>query len=147
MKEVFISVVSLHAYGTDEEDRVEFSTDGVYQFDGEVGRLDYFETEVTGMQGTRTCVFIYPDKVIVDRQGTVTSRMEFSDGSRNSFIYNTPYGDATLSIKTRRITRDLHADGGRLELEYVIDVEHAVVARNKFIVEIKEQKLGEFING
>ena len=96
------------------------------------------ETEVTGLEGTRTSVIVMPDQVVVDRDGFVTSRMVFKEGLKNSFLFNTPYGQATMGIDTRRISRDMHEHGGRVEIDFVVDMEHAFAARNRFQISVKE---------
>ena len=141
MKDVLISINSIHSYDQDDEDSLEFTTDGYYYYDGENGCLSYMETEVTGMEGTRTSVIVMPDQVVVDRDGTVTSRMIFREGVKDSFQYATPFGAATMGIDTRRIRHHMDDNGGKLEIDYVVDMEHAVVTRNKF--EITVQQIGE----
>ncbi len=130
----------------EDEDYLDFSTDGLYTYDGEVGCLSYLETEVTGMEGTRTSVIVMPDQVVVDRDGLITSRMIFKEKEKSSFLYNTPYGTATMNINTRRISHSLDEHGGEVEIDYVVDMEHAVITRNKFQLKITEQKqMGENI--
>lgn len=139
MKDVTISIFSRNSAGEDE-DSIDFVTDGLYTFDGGVACLTYLETEVTGMEGTRTSVMVFPDKVVVDRDGTVTSRMIFQEGSKNSFLYDTPVGSATMHMDTRRILFRFNEHGGELEIDYVLDLEHAFVTRNIFRIEVKELK-------
>ena len=69
IKDVVITISSLIDYGMDEEDSIDFSTDGVYKLEDGVAHIAYLETEVTGLQGTRTSVKILPDCVSVDRRG------------------------------------------------------------------------------
>lgn len=139
MKDVTISIFSRNSAGEDE-DSIDFVTDGLYTFDGGVACLTYLETEVTGMAGTRTSVMVFPNKVVVDRDGTVTSRMIFQEGSKNSFLYDTPVGSATMHMDTRRILFRFNEHGGELEIDYVLDLEHAFVTRNIFRIEVKELK-------
>lgn len=140
MEDVVISIRSEQYGSADEADSVDFVTDGLYMYDDGVGCLSYMESEVTGLEGTRTSVMVMPDKVVVDRDGIITSRMVFQEGRKNAFQYNTPYGMATLSMNTRRIFKDFNADGGQLKIDYVIDVEHAVVSRNLFKLTVSKQK-------
>ena len=140
IKDVVITIRSLIDYGMDEEDRIDFSTDGVYKLDDGVAHIAYLETEVTGLQGTRTSVKILPDCVIVDRRGGLTSRMEFREGQKNSFLYETPVGMATMNMNTRSVRHRFDPAGGKLEIDYVLDMEHTVVSRNKFQLTVREQK-------
>ena len=139
MKDVTISIFSRNSAGEDE-DSIDFITEGLYSFDGDVACLTYLETEVTGMEGTRTSVMVFSDKVVVDRDGTVTSRMIFQEGVKNAFLYDTPVGSATMHMDTRRILFRFNEHGGELEIDYVLDLEHAFVTRNLFRIEVKELK-------
>ncbi|MEA5151260.1 MAG: DUF1934 domain-containing protein [Oscillospiraceae bacterium] len=145
MKDVIISINSIHSYGRDEEDKLEFTTDGYYFYEDGTGCLSYMESEVTGMEGTRTSVIVSPQQVVVDRDGMITSRMIFQEGEKNSLLYNTPYGTATMGIDTRKIEQRFDEDGGELEIDYVVDMEHAVVTRNIFQISVKQ--MGEQCNG
>ena len=146
MRDVVIDIRTVHAVDMEDEDYLDFTTDGLYTYDGEVGCLSYLETEVTGMEGTRTSVIVMPDQVVVDRDGLITSRMIFKEKEKSSFLYNTPYGTATMNISTRRISHKLDEHGGEVEIDYVVDMEHAVITRNKFQLKITEQKqMGENI--
>ena len=135
-----ITLHSVHGYDTEQEDCLEFTTDGLYTFDGDTGCMSYMESEVTGMEGTRTSIMVLPDKVVLDRDGMITSRMVFQPGQKNSVLYDTPYGTATLSILTRSINQSFNKDGGKVEIDYVLDVEHAVATRNRFQLSVKKQK-------
>ena len=138
MKDVVISIRSRNQAGEDE-DTLDFVTDGLYSFDGEVACLTYLESEVTGMEGTRTSVMVMSDKVVVDRDGTITSRMVFQEGKKNAFLYDTPVGSATMHMNTRRILFRFNESGGELEIDYVLDLEHTFVTRNLFQIEVREQ--------
>jgi len=138
MKDVIISINSLFSFEEGEEQQREFTTDGYYFYEDEVGCLSYEETEVTGLEGTRTSLFVMPDQVVVDREGTVTSRMVFKEGLKSAFQYATPFGNATMGINTRRITRNMDGNGGSVEIDYVVDMEHMVASRNKFEITVTE---------
>mgnify|MGYP004715042631 FL=1 len=138
MKAVVICLHSTQNTGTDEEDTIDFSTDGMYTYDGENACITYLESEVTGLTGTRTSVIVMPDRVSVQRDGFITSRMFFMEGEKTSFLYDTPAGSATLSVRARSIKKDFNESGGTLELDYVLDLEHAVVSRNKVRLDIRQ---------
>lgn len=146
MKDVVISMHSVHGYDTDDKDVIDFCTDGHFFKDGDVSCFSYLETEVTGMEGTRTSVIVRPDEVVIDRDGMISSRMIFREGEKNSFLYSTPYGTATLGINTRKIKHSFNENGGSMEVDYVMDMEHELVSRNKIFLKIEEQK-GVYYNG
>ena len=138
MKDVVISINSSFSFDEGEEQVMEFTTDGHYFYEDEVGCLSYEESEVTGLEGTRTSLFVMPDQVVVDREGTVTSRMIFKEGLKSAFQYATPFGNATMGINTRRITQNMGDHGGSVQIDYVVDMEHVVASRNKFQITVKE---------
>ena len=139
MKDVVISIHSLTGLG-EEEDSLDFVTDGLYSYVDGVASLSYLESEVTGLEGTRTSVMVSPDKVVVDRDGLVMSRMVFSPGQRSAFQYDTPIGTATMQMDTHSITQRFDERGGDMEIDYVLGLEHAVISRNRFRLNVREQR-------
>lgn len=137
LKDVIINLHSVHSYDTKNADTLDFSTDGFFKIDNGVACITYMESEITGLKGTRTSVFIMPDSVVVDRDGTLTSRMIFKEGEKSSFLYSTPYGQATMGIRTRSISSNIGEEGGNVEIDFVVDVNHAVATRNKLSIEVK----------
>ena len=138
MKDVVISINSTFSLEEGEEQSMEFTTDGYYFYEDQVGCLSYEESEVTGLEGTRTSLFVMPDQVVVDREGTVTSRMVFKEGLKSAFQYATPFGSANMGINTRRIAQNMGESGGSVEIDYVMDMEHVVASRNKFQITVTE---------
>ena len=138
MKEVVISIRSIYDYGSDREDGLEFTTDGHYSFEDRVGCISYYESEVTGLMGTKTKVCFKPDEVVVDRKGSITSTMVFKKGNKSSFLYNTPYGTATMGIDTRKIKHNFNEHGGSMEIDYVIDMSHVTATKNRFLIDVRE---------
>lgn len=138
-KDVIIELHSVHAYDRDDSESFDFSTDGTYSFEDGVGRLSYWESEVTGLPGTRTRVEISPQEIVVDRSGTVSSRMEFREGVKNTFQYHTPFGMADVRMDTHKLRSSFDEHGGVAELDYVLDLEHTVAVRNKFHLKVTEQ--------
>lgn len=138
MKDVLININSTHAYPQGEDDSLEFTTDGYYFFEDDVACLSYMESEVTGLEGTRTSIMAYPDRVVLDRDGLVTSRMIFCQGEKSSFMYSTPYGAVAMGISTGSIRREMDENGGGLFIDYSVDVENSVIARNSFHITVEE---------
>lgn len=138
MKEVVISIKSIQDYDNEERQSFEFTTDGLYSFENGIGHLSYYESEVSGLPGTRTTVSISPDEIVLNREGFLTSCMVFREGKKNSMLYDTPYGTAKLGIDTRRIRQSFDEKGGNMELNYILDLEHAVVGKNRLEVNVKE---------
>lgn len=147
IKYAVIFVHSAHGYDRDDGDVTEFTTDGMYTYDDGTACITYLESEVTGMEGTRTSIIVMKDKVIVDRDGSITSRMVIQEGKKNLFQYETPFGNAVLGVEARQIQYDLDENGGTMTLDFVVDMEHAAVSRSKFDVTVKLLENGGSENG
>lgn len=101
--------------------------------------LTYPESELTGMAGTLTTITFTPSSAVLKRTGTVTSRMVFAPGARNTFLYQTPYGTSTVGLETQRYRSTLGERGGVLDLLYVVDFDHACANRNQLKITVREQ--------
>ncbi len=123
---------------TEDASTLDFVTEGFYTYEDDVGCFTYEESEVTGLPGTRTSVFVFPDQVVVDRDGSLTSRMIFKEGEKTAFLYNTPYGNATMGIDTKLIRHSFDKRGGKAEIEYVINLDHALFSRNRFTINVEQ---------
>ena len=43
-----------------------------------------------------------------------------------------------MGINTRRIRQNMGLNGGKVEIDYVVDMEHMVASRNKFEITVTE---------
>ena len=141
MKKVMISIKGTQHYANNEDDSIELITDGEYAYGpGGEGLLTYQESELTGLEGTRTSFLIRPDVVTMERMGTINSRMVFEEGRKHHFLYDTPYGAATMGVNTQRIAMALGEHGGEMEIDYMLDFEHTVIGHNRFLINIREAR-------
>lgn len=142
MKDVIISISGTQNFAQDPTDTVELVTDGKYRFRDGRGELTYMESDLTGMKGTKTSFSFTPDEIVLTREGTLTSRMVFREGRKNTFLYDTPVGSTTMGLDTHHIRNNMGPGGGEMEIDYVVDFDHAMVGRNKFRINVKEQGAG-----
>ena len=139
LKDVIISITGVQNFPQGSDDTVELVTEGKYCYRDGKGELSYMESELTGMQGTRTSFTFTPTEVVLSREGTLTSKMVFREGTKNTFLYDTPFGSATMGLDTHKIHSTMGPRGGDMEIDYVVDFDHAVVGRNKFRRNVREQ--------
>lgn len=139
MKDVLISIRGMqNLRDSDGGDTVELLTDGQYGFADGHGKLVYMESELTGLDGTQTTFFVDPTGVVLEREGTLNSRMVFEQGKRHMFLYDTPYGTATMDVNTERVVARLDEHGGDLEIKYRIGFENTPVGENRFHIHVQE---------
>ncbi len=136
-KDVIISIKGSQT-SEDDNDYYEFVTDGTYRFDDSVCEFTYMESELTGLEGTKTTFRIDDKQVRLTREGSVNSQMIFESGKKHYFLYETPYGAATLGIRTHKIKSGLNEHGGDIELSYAVDVDSVMLGKNDFKINIRE---------
>lgn len=141
MKDVVISIVGTQTLEeSDKPDVVELVTDGKYSHSPEQTIFSYQESELTGLEGTRTWFTISPRDVTMSREGRMSTRMVFEEGKKHMFLYETPFGAATMGVNTHKVTHQMGEHGGEMEIDYVVDFDHTVVGRNNFKISVKEVK-------
>lgn len=142
MKKVIIKITGSQTDDVSQspEEVAEFTTEGQYACADGSGSFSYLESELTGMAGTRTTIVFTPEDAVLTREGAVNSRMYFVRGQKNTFLYDTPYGTATVGLETQRYRSTLAERGGELEIGYVVDFDHAFVGQNQLKIQITEQK-------
>lgn len=134
-----ISIKGLQTY-EDDEDNTDISllTEGVLEFLDGVYFIDYEESELTGLEGTSTCIEIGPNYVSLQRSGTVNTNMLFMKDRKTSSYYNTPYGDMQIDIFTDNLKIDLTPKGGKINVDYFIDINNMSTGKNNFEIEIRK---------
>ena len=137
-KQIILFVRGEQTYDGVAPEVTELATEGVMTLDGDAISLAYEETELTGMEGTTTRFTLQGDRVVLERTGTIQSRMEFKQGERSSSLYETPWGTMVVDIATTKLAHRLNERGGVLEIVFTIAVNHQVTGENRFKIRVKE---------
>ena len=118
MKDVIISVTGVQQ-GVNGPDAMELITAGQYGQDEKETLLTWQESELTGMEGTKTSLRVQPRGVVLSREGALNTCMEFEEG---------------------RIVNRLGAHGGEIEIDYSVDMDDTIVGRNRFFIRVQEPR-------
>ena len=137
-KDVVISIKGIQKYEDAEPDTIELVTEGRLTRDGSGYTLTYQESELTGLEGTLTTIQVEGEQVTLMRVGEFNAQMVFQEGRRHLSMYNTPYGAMAIGVNTRHLMADLNDHGGDIEIDYAIEVDHAIAGRNVFQIKVKE---------
>ena len=140
MRDAIISIQGLQRDPAGQTDRIELVTQGEYGFEDGNIRFTYPESDLTGMEGTFTTFTVSPLGVVMSREGNMTSQMVFQPGRKHYFLYETPFGSATMGVETRRLVHSLGEHGGDIEIDYDIDIEHTPLGHNVFKINVKENE-------
>ena len=101
--------------------------------------LIYAESELTGMQGSMTAIGFdraNPDLVSMMRTGPVRTAMTFEEGKRHICLYNTPFSEFEVCVRTIKVNNRL-LEENKLELDYLIEIHGAQAEHCKMTVTVR----------
>ena len=101
---------------------LELVTDGSYCYEPGFALLSYVESEMT---------------VTLRRSGKVNAEMVFDRRQAHESLYDVGFGAMMISVVTEDMTVLLNEHGGVLDLDYRVEVEHALCSRNRYHIEIQ----------
>ncbi len=139
--------VLLTIKGTQFEDGVdeyiEFVTEGRLYKNVDGYRLEYDESELTGIEGVTTQLILEDGSVTLLRHGPIDTHMVFSKNSVFESNLTTPFGAIKMSILALRVDSELKEQSGSLSLEYELSMGELSTI-NKLDLSFKS--VGECIN-
>lgn len=136
-KKVLISVKTVQ-FIDGQPESVELITQGEYHKEGNEYFAEYDESEISGMEGTKTIMKINEDTLRIVRSGTTTSDLMFKKGYDHLSLYNTPFGTLEVMIKPRKVDIDVNEDGGNVKLEYKMEAFGLDTIENALELNIKQ---------
>ena len=107
----------------DKDEVIEVVTPGKFHLGESEFKAVYEELEISGMDGTTTTLFIKDDVLVLEREGSTSTRMECKKGEDVISLYNTPYGMMNINISTKELDIDMDEDGGVIYTKYVLGLE------------------------
>lgn len=118
------AVISIRSFSDlDKDEVIEVVTPGKFHLGESEFKAVYEESEISGMDGTTTTLVIKDDALILEREGSTTTRMEFKKGEEVVSLYNTPYGMMNINISTKELDIDMDDDGGVIYTKYILGLE------------------------
>lgn len=122
-----------------DPNETQLMTDGTMELTEAGMRLTYEETELTGMEGTTTTFEVKEKQVILTRSGTVNSQMVFEEGKQHTSLYETPFGELPVDIRTSSLQHNLSERGGVMDIRYSIAVANTATGQNCFKIQVKRK--------
>lgn len=115
-----------------ESDSFELTTEAhSFMRDGRLC-IEYEETALTGMEGTKTEISFNPqspDLIFISRAGSVLSTLVIEQNKRHLCTYQTPYMPFEMVVYAAKAQNSLTLQGGSLELDYFIEIKGAAMQR------------------
>ena len=118
------AVISIRSFSDlDKDEVIEVVTPGKFHLGESEFKAVYEESEISGMDGTTTTLVIKDDVLVLEREGSTSTRMEFKKGEDVISLYTTPYGMMNINISTKELDIDMDEDGGVIYTKYVLGLE------------------------
>ncbi len=138
-KDVVITIVSRQNFDGCEPDQIDLITTG--RLYGKNGKfyISYEESELTGMEGSRTTVKVEPQTgcITMTRTGTYPSQMMFAENERRVGIYNTDMGAVAISTHTKQLTSNIDENGGAITIDYTVEIDASLAGAHRFEMSVR----------
>ncbi|MEA4853109.1 MAG: DUF1934 domain-containing protein [Christensenella sp.] len=131
-------LVNIRGSQADEYDSqtMELFTEGMLTCEDGKYIIEYDESELSGMENTKTTLTIEGERVQLKRMGLVETEFVFLKSRVFAAAYETPFGLMEMSVLPTQIYSDVSEEKGNIDLEYVIRV-GAQQAVNKLNINYK----------
>jgi len=140
-QEVLITLRGTQTIPGEKPETVELMTRGTMTGRNGKFAISYVETELTGTAGVvSTFLILNPHRVVLTRDGPIKSRMVFVEGVKDESIYDLGFGSLLLGVYTRKIEVDLSETGGRLFIDYSVEIEQSQTSRNSYEILVETTK-------
>jgi uncharacterized beta-barrel protein YwiB (DUF1934 family) len=143
MKDITLKITGKQLYGEsdqNQEEQVEFITEGKMYTRGNTLVLSYEETELSGMPGCTTQMSVSGDVIRMTRKGdglAEGTEILFEKGKRYSGTFDTPYGPVKMEVLTTHIDNKITKDQkGCLAIDYDISLAGLSEGRSRLELEI-----------
>ncbi len=157
---VFIKIKGLYTGTMDEEiqrdgeeaeeietqdDEIEVINVGTYSVVNGKEYVRYEEVYDDSQERSSSMIKIDGDSVEVTKKGVVSTRMKFTMGSKNMTYYQTPYGNMSLGIITKKLEIERTEDTISIYLVYGMEVncEHLSDCDMQITITTKELRIEE----
>lgn len=137
-KNVIISVKGTQTSQDQDSNVLELVTEGKYYKEDEAYYVTYDESDVTGMNGTRTTLKVMDGVVTLIRVGSVNSQFVFQRGQKHISYYDTEYGSFTIGVLANDVDVRIDDNGGEIRVGYQLEVDNNNTGENDFYLSIRE---------
>lgn len=141
MKDIMLKIIGKQITSEQEENVLEFMTEGKFYEKGDSLYLVYKESEFSGMEGCTTSLKITGDRIKMRRYGELVALdtvIEFEKGKRFKGYYDTAYGAVEMEVLTNDVVNHLQGELGKgsLNIDYHMSLKGLTEGRSKLNIEI-----------
>ena len=130
LNDVTVFVKSVIEDADEGNDSIEFFAAGSYYIKNGTKSIRYVE-QIDGEEPGSTTVKVEgEERVTVMRHGAQQYQLVLQKGERQHSVYHTGFGELLIGVSGTKIRSELDSNGGKLFLEYMLDINNTVVSRN-----------------
>ena len=131
-KDVWLGISSTQEFEGCPPEHIDLVTQArLYKRNGKF-YISYEESELTGLEGTRTTVKLDGKMVTMIRKGTYASEMFFAENQRHVGLYHVGGAALTITTHTSRVDNRIGEDGGRLIIDYSVEIDNNLAGQHHF---------------
>ena len=132
-KDVWLTISSQQQFAGCDEENIDLQTAATLYERGGKYYIAYEESELTGLEGTKTTVKLDGKTVALIRTGTFPSHMLFAEDERHVGLYQTPVGsEMAIATHTSRVHNTIGEDVGHLIIDYTVEVDNSLMGEHHF---------------
>lgn len=117
------AVITVKSNISVEEEFIEVITPGVFTVLKNSFKVEYEETKLSGMEGTKTTMIINKNSFELIRCGSTETQMIFDKNNQSMSLYKTPYGNMAITIDTKHMKINVDENGGNIHIIYALSIE------------------------
>lgn len=124
----------------DEKDVIKVTTTGNYTVaptGNKFIRYKEYDNENPAMS-QNTTIKICDNQIFITRNGGYESQLILELNKRHQCHYATPMGSLFIGVYTNKMDINLNEKGGRLSVEYTLDLDTSNVSENTFDIKIRK---------
>ena len=99
--------------------------------------ISYIESEISGLDESKTLIKVCEGIVSIIRFGTVESNLKFQEKREYNCQYKTPYGSIPITIFSNIVEVSIDQDYGSIHLDYDIYIDGYLSTKNKFTLSVE----------
>ncbi len=135
MQDILLTIKGSHTEGG-QEDAIELITDGILSHENGSTIIEYDESEMSGIENTKTRLRVENERIHLERQGALQTEFVFAKTTPFEAFYATPFGAMQVSVFPTHVQSLLSEKEGNIDLEYIIKIGDAE-ALNKLYITYK----------
>lgn len=143
-QKVLLTILSQQQFQQERPEKTKLVTEGTMSVEDGRVILSYWESALTGLEGTKTSFLIEEGKVTLTRSGAVESKMTFAVGKEDRSLYDMGFGALMIAVRTEHIKSSFHKHGGSLRVSYGIVIEDETAGSIRYLIRAQViEKAGE----